>query len=257
MKGITIKTPEEIELLKVAGQHLKECLVLAEALSVPGASTEDINEAIEEKIRAYGDEPSFLGYTPEGVSRPYPAGLCISINDTVVHGIPNEDPQTLKEGDMVGLDCGLIHEGMFVDSARTVLVGEGDDEAKKLMKVTREALEAGIAAARSGNTTGDVGHAIESVIRPHGYGIVTDLSGHGVGYAVHEPPYVPNTGSPGEGEVLEAGMVIAIEPMVNEGKAAVKFLNDEYTVKTKDGSRSAHFEHTLVITDGAPIVVTR
>jgi methionyl aminopeptidase len=257
MRGITIKTQNEIELLKVAGGRLNEVLTRVSEKIIPGVSTDELNDLAEELIRSYGDTPSFLGYTPEGAPRPYPAGLCVSINDVVVHGIPNEDPQTLKEGDIVGIDCGLIHNGMYVDSARTVPVGAVDEAAKKLMQVTKEALEAGIAAARAGNTVGDIGHAVESIIRPHGYGIVTDLCGHGVGYAVHEPPFIPNVGEKGREEKLVEGMVIAIEPMVNEGKGAVKFLPDGYTVKTKDGSRSAHFEHTLVITEGAPLVVTR
>lgn len=255
--GITIKTPEEIEILKVAGKHLKDTLTHVAGLVKAGVSTEELNDAAEDYIHSLGDEPSFLGYVPEGVSTPYPAGLCVSVNEVVVHGIPNVNPYTLKEGDIVGLDCGLIHKGMIVDSAITVGVGVIDEEAKTLMRVTKESLEAGMSVAKAGNTVGDIGYAVESVIKPHKYGIVKELCGHGVGYAVHEPPFIPNYGKKGTGERLEAGMVIAIEPMVNEGKAGVRFSSDEYTVTTKDGSRSAHFEHTLVITDGDPIVVTR
>ncbi len=255
---ITVKTPEDIVLLREGGKRIARVLETVAASVIPGVSTEELNRIAEELIEEMGDTPSFLGYTPEGVHRPYPAGLCVSVNDTVVHGVPNEDPQILQEGDLVGLDLGLTHEGLIVDSALTVCVGEPDERARMLMAVTKNALEAGIRAARAGNKTGDIGAAIEAVVLPSGFGIVTDLCGHGVGYAVHEEPFVPNSGPAGTGALLKPGMVIAIEPMVNEGGSGeVLFLEDGYTVKTKDGSRSAHFEHTLVITDGDPEVLTR
>lgn len=255
---ITTKTPEEIEILREAGKRIARVLESTAARVAPGVSTEELNRFAEEMIEGMGDTPSFLGYTPEGAPRAYPAGLCVSVNDVVVHGIPNEDPIVLKEGDIVGLDLGLTHKGMIVDSALTVAVGEIDGRAKELMAVTKKALEAGIAAARGGNTVGDIGAAVEAAIRPSGFGIVEDLCGHGVGYAVHEEPFVPNTGEKGTGAKLVPGMVIAIEPMVNEGGSGdVDFSEDGYTVTTTDGSRSAHFEHTLVITEGAPEVVTR
>jgi len=255
--GITIKTKEEIAVLRAGGKRLATILrALAEAVKI-GVSTKTLNDMAERLVREGGDTPSFLGYTPLGAKRPYPAALCVSINDEVVHGIPNETERFLKEGDIVSLDMGLIHEGLVTDSALTVLVGKADAKAKQLLKVTKTALEKGIRAAKAGATTGDIGHAIETHVKPYGYGIVRELAGHGVGYAVHEEPYVPNYGRKGEGERLRKGMVIAIEPMLNDGGAAVKLDADGYTYRTRDGSRSAHFEHTVVITERGAEILTQ
>ena len=199
--------------------------------------------------------PAFLNYQPEGAKYPYPASLCVSVNDEVVHGIPSEE-RILKEGDIVGLDLGLKHKNLFTDMAITVPVGKIDKESAKLLDVTQRALAKGISAARGGNTVGDISHAVESEVRPHGYGIVEVLSGHGVGRSIHEDPYIPNFGKPGTGEKLVSGMVVAIEPMINLGTKNVKLDPDGYTYRTRDGSRSAHFEHTVLITNGDPEILT-
>ncbi|MDO8594608.1 MAG: type I methionyl aminopeptidase [bacterium] len=255
--AITIKTKQEIAILREGGRRLAEVLQKLTAEVKPGVSAAALNTLAEKLIADGGDIPSFLGYAPSGAKRPFPAALCVSINDEVVHGIPNEEEKLLKEGDIVTLDAGLIHEGFFTDSAITVGVGKIDEGAQKLLETTKKALAVGIKAVRAGAATGDVGFAIESFVKPFGFGIVRELAGHGVGYAVHEEPFVPNFGKKGEGMVLKAGMVIAIEPMLNEGGAGVKLGKDGYTYVTKDGSRSAHFEHTVVVTEnGAEILTT-
>jgi methionyl aminopeptidase len=175
----------------------------------------------------------------------------------VVHGIPTELSYALTEGDIIGLDIGLKRDGVITDAGKTVAVGHIDEESKRLLEVCEHALTLAINEARAGNTTGHIGNAVETYVRAQGYGIVRDLCGHGVGHKVHEEPQVPNFGDPGRGDRLEAGMVLAIEPMINAGKGAVTFLDDGYTVRTRDGSRSAHFEHDVVVTDGDPIVLTR
>ena len=223
----------------------------------PGVKASFINDRAEELIRAGGDLPVFLGYQPDLATRPYPATLCVSVNDEIVHGIPNEKEKMFKEGDIVGLDIGLSREGMIVDTALTVPVGKIDDAARKLLNVTKESLAVGIKAARGGAKVGDIGAAVEAYVKPHGYGIVRELAGHGVGYAVHEEPYVPNFGKKNTGAMLKPGMVIAIEPMLNEGTADVILEDDGYTFRTKDGKRSAHFEHTILITEGAPEILTK
>ena len=254
---ITIKKPEEIELLREGGRRLAAILQELSDEVKPGVKASFINDRAEELIRAGGDLPVFLGYQPDLATRPYPATLCVSVNDEIVHGIPNEKEKMFKEGDIVGLDIGLSHEGMIVDTALTVPVGKIDGATRKLLNVTKESLAVGIKAARGGAKVGDIGAAIEAYVKPHGYGIVRELAGHGVGYAVHEEPYVPNFGKKNTGAVLKPGMVIAIEPMLNEGTADVILEDDGYTFRTKDGKRSAHFEHTILITEGAPEILTK
>ena len=254
---IYLKSPEEIRRLVKAGKILKAVLSALEKMVAPGVTTEELDDEAIRLMEEYKAEPVLLGYHPEFAPRPYPAAICTSVNDVVVHGIPSENPYTLQEGDIISLDSALSFDGMIVDSARTVPVGTIDADSKKLLMVTKGACEAGIAAAKKGKTIGDIGHAISAFAKPYGFGIVEELCGHGLGYAVHEEPMVPNFGIPGKGEVLEVGMVIAIEPMINLGKKGVVFEKDGYTVRTKDHSRSAHFEHTIVITEGAPLVVTR
>lgn len=254
---IRIKTKEEIAILREGGARLAHILKTLAAAVKPGMSTADINDMGQKMIEEGGDKAAFLNYTPATAKRPYPASICVSVNDEIVHGIPNEDPKILKEGDIVSIDAGLIHKGLITDSAITVAVGKIEPAAQKLLDVTKKALAAGIAAAKAGKTTGDIGFAIENVIKPHGYGIVEELCGHGVGYAVHEDPFVPNFGIKGRGARLKAGMVIAIEPMVNEGTKNIKLDRDGYTYRTKDGSRSAHFEHTIVITEGGAEILTQ
>lgn len=252
---MTITNEAEKERLIEAGNRLAAVLIALKAKSVPGVTTEELDDLAEKLIRDGGDMPAFLGYTPEGALRPYPATLCVSINDEIVHGIPNEARKVLKEGDIVGLDLGLVHEGVIVDAAITVSVGNASEATKKLLYATENALAAGIAAAVPGNHIGDIGAAIQKEIESAGFTVVKPLGGHGVGDHVHEEPFVPNFGRPGEGEELFEGMVLALEPISSEGKGAVILAPDGYTYRTKDGSRSAHFEHTILIEkDGARVI---
>ena len=254
---ITIKTKAEIEILRTGGQHLAMALAETAKHVAPGVSTKYLDEIFEREVRKFGDDPAFLGYKPEGVNRPYPASLCTSVNDVVVHGIPNPD-QILKSGDIITIDGGLVHKGMYTDHAISVPVGEITDEAKELIQTTKEALHAGINAIKSGAYVGDIGNAIEKFVKPYGYGIVRELAGHGVGHKVHEDPFVPNYGKAGSGVKLKPGMVLAIEPMLNAGTRFVSFSRDGYTVTTKDHKISCHFEHTVAIKeDGSAEILTK
>lgn len=253
---MTIKNDTERANLIEAGKRLAGVLQALKAKVAPGVTTEELDDLAEQLIRDGGDEPCFLGYTPEGAPRPYPATLCVSVNDEIVHGIPNETPRTLKEGDIVGLDLGLAHEGVIVDSAITVAVGQIDPVSQKLLYATENALAAGIAAAKPGSHVGDIGAAIQAEIEGAGFTVVKQLGGHGVGERVHEEPFIPNYGRPGEGEELVEGMVLALEPIAAAGKAGVTLASDGYTYRTKDGSRSAHFEHTILIEKGGAKIIT-
>lgn len=252
---VIIKTPEEIEHMRECGKRHAEILHKVAALVRPGISTWELDQAAEEMIRAYGDRPAFKNYRPDGADRPYPATLITSVNDEVVHGIPSKK-RILQEGDIISLDLGIFHEGVFTDSAITVPVGKISKELNELLMVTEEALAIGIEAAGPGATTGDIGSAIESFINKR-YGIVEGFAGHGVGRAIHEDPFIPNYGTAGEGTRLLPGMTIAIEPMINLGKKHVKILDDGYTVVTRDHSPSAHFEHTVLITDTGYEILTQ
>lgn len=252
-----IKTPQEIKILREGGRRLAHVLArVAEAAKRPGTSSRELDELAEKLIRQGGDEPAFLGYTPHGAVRPFPATLCVSVNDEIVHGIPNEREKILQEGDIVGLDLGLKHEGLFVDSAVTVGVGAIDEPAERLVITTSEALSIGIAACKIGACLNDIGCAIEKFVKPYKYGIVRDLGGHGVGHAVHEKPYIQNYCMKGKSPELKEGMVLALEPMLNEGTYEVVLGEDGYTYHTADGSRSAHFEHTIVLTPAGPEILT-
>ncbi len=253
---IRLKSEEEIAILHEGGKRHAEILRLLGKMVKPGISTLDLENEARALVEAGGDRPAHLGYTPRGAHRPFPAVLCISINEEIVHGIPNEHPKILKEGDLVSIDLSLVHKGLYTDSAITVPVSKADEEGKMLIQVALEALRVGIDSARPGNTVGDIGYAISSVVRQSPFSLAKDLVGHGVGYAIHEDPYVPNEGSKGEGERLVPGMVIAIEPMVNAGKPGIKCLKDGYTIVTKDGKRSVHFEHTVAITEKGNIILT-
>ncbi len=257
--AVTVKTKREIAILREGGKHLAQVLRMVAAEVKPGASSRALNELAQKLIVSGGDTPSFLHYSPPGAKRPFPAALCVSVNDEVVHGIPNEGEKRLQEGDIVALDAGLIHDGLFTDSAVTLGVGKIDATAKRLLETTKKALAVGISAVHAGATTGDVGFAIESFVKSAAanFGIVRELAGHGVGYGVHEEPFVPNFGKKGEGVMLKVGMVIAIEPMLNEGGPAIKLDPDGYTYRTKDGSRSAHFEHTVVVTENGAEILTQ
>ncbi len=246
---------KEVEALREGGKRLATILRKVVKEVRPGISTKELDNLAEKLIREGGDEPAFLNYTPDGAKFPYPATLCVSINNEIVHGIPSHK-RILKEGDIVGLDLGLKHKGFFTDMAMTVPVGGIDKEAKKLIEVTGKSLMKGIEAAKNGGFIGDIGEAIENFVKPHGYGIVKILGGHGVGEKVHEDPYVPNYGKSGTGPKLVPGMVLALEPMLNEGRDKVFLDNDGYTFKTKDGKRSAHFEHTILITEDKAEILT-
>lgn len=254
---ITIKTKEEIVLLKVGGKRLAFILQEVGKATVKGASTTDLNDLADKLAQEKGDVSSVLGYRPKGARRPYPASICISLNDEIVHGIPNENPKILKDGDIVKLDMCLTHKGMITDSAITVVVGKTDPKIQKMIDTTKAALEAGIKAAKGNKNVGDIGYAIERVAKAAGFNVVEDLCGHGVGYSVHEDPFIPNYGERGEGEKLRPGMVIAIEPMLTTGSKNIRLDSDGYTFRTADKSMATHFEHTIVITNGDPEVITR
>ncbi len=252
-----LKNDTERENLIEGGKRLAAVLEALRAKVAPGVTTEELDDLAEKIIRDGGDEPCFLGYTPEGANRPYPATLCVSINDEVVHGIPNESVRALKEGDIVGLDLGLTHNGIVVDAAITVPVGKVSEESTKLLRATESALAAGIAAALPGKRVGDISCAIQKEIENAGFTVVRELGGHGVGELVHEEPFIPNFGRAGAGAELVEGMVLALEPIAAAGKAAVTIAPDGYTFRTKDGSRSAHFEHTILLEKERALVVTR
>ncbi len=242
------KSREEIELMRESALIVSKTLGMIASEIKEGVTTLYLDKLAEEFIRDHGAVPSFLGLYD------FPNSLCMSPNAQVVHGIPNE--RKLQNGDIVGLDLGIIHGGLFTDMAMTVPIGEVDKKALKLIEVTNQALEIAISSAQAGFYTGDIGYAVEYFIKKHKYGIVRELSGHGVGYQVHEPPYVPNYGKPGKGVLLKPGMVLALEPMINEGGDDIVLDDDDFTYKTKDGGWSAHFEKTIVITENGPEILT-
>lgn len=252
---IIIKTDSEIERLRRGGPVLARIMREVGRAVRPGVTTASLDALTRTLMEQEGVKPAFLGYRPEGADRPYPAALITSVNTEVVHGIPGD--YVLKEGDIISLDTGINFEGVFLDHAITVPVGEIGPKDKELLSVTEAALYEGIEAIVPGARVGDIGHAIESSI-PKKFGIVRTLSGHGVGRAIHEDPYVPNYGKPGKGDLLKPGMVIAIEPMVTRGSEEVVLLDDGYTLITDDHSRAAHFEHTVLITEtGEPEILTK
>lgn len=252
--GIIIKTQEQIEALREGGKILAEVLKKVSQAVVPGVSTKDLDNLAYKLTKEAGGEPAFLGYTPEGHDKPYPASLCVSVNTEIVHGVPKEN-NVLKEGDIVSIDLGLKYKGLFTDHAITLPVGNISKNLEKLLQDTREALYVGIEAAKGGNTVGDIGYAIEQFVNKR-YGIIKDLSGHGVGVEIHEDPFVPNFGKAGKGEKLVPGMVIAIEPMLTLGGDDIVVAGDGYTIRTADGSKNAHFEHTILITEGEAEILT-
>jgi methionyl aminopeptidase len=232
------------------GQILAETVTLMEKSVRPGISTQDLDKIADEFIRSHpGAIPSFKGLYN------FPASICTSINNEIVHGIPSRK-RVLIEGDIVSVDVGVKFEGYHTDSATTVAVGEIPEESKRLLAITREALDAGVAAARNGNHLGDIGAAVQSVVEKAGFSVVRDVVGHGIGSGFHEEPQVPNYGKPNRGLRLVPGLTIAIEPMVNAGKAGIRTMPDRWTVVTIDGTRSAHFEHTVAITENGPRVLT-
>lgn len=254
-----IKTIEEIESLRKGGKILAKILRELAVYAKPGVSTMDINDYALVLAEKYGAEPVLLGYHPDFAPIPYPAALCTSVNDTVQHGVPSEK-EILVEGDIINLDMSIGYEGMIVDSGITIPVGgKTDAVSQKLIDVTREALALGIAQAKAGNHIGDIGHAVQTYVEAHGFSIVEELCGHGVGHAVHEEPFVPNFGKAGTGPLIKVGNVFAIEPIVNVGKKDVWFDDDGdgYSVFSVDGSRCAHFEHTVAVTEKGPEIMTK
>jgi methionyl aminopeptidase len=246
--AVVLKSSQEIEKMHRAGQIVREVLELVRSKVKPGATTYDLEQAAEERLRELGVKAAFKGY------HGYPCVLCTSVNNEVVHGIPSPK-RVLRQGDIVSVDFGAIVDGFYGDSAITVPVGEIDEHAARLLRVTEESLKAGIAAVKPGNTLGDVGAAVQDVVEREGFSVVRDFVGHGIGSRMHEDPQVPNFGQRGQGLRLKPGMVIAIEPMVNAGKPEVMVLDDGWTAVAKDGSMSAHFEHTVAVTaEGARIL---
>lgn len=248
---IQLKSQREIEVMAHGGQILADTVTLMEQSVRPGISTEDLDKIADDFIRSHpGAIPSFKGLYN------FPASICTSINNEIVHGIPSRR-RVLVEGDIVSVDVGVKFEGYHTDSATTVAVGEIPAESKRLLDVTRAALDAGVNAARNGNHLGDIGAAVQAVVERAGFSVVRDLVGHGIGSGFHEEPQVPNYGKPSRGLRLVPGLTIAIEPMVNVGKPGIRTMPDRWTVVTVDGTRSAHFEHTVAITENGPRVLTK
>jgi methionyl aminopeptidase len=246
-RGVEIKTPDQIDLMRVAGLLTGQTLELLRDACRPGVTTGELDALAEDHIRSHGGVPSFQGYGHP----PFPATICASVNEEVVHGIPGS--RVLADGDVISIDCGAIVQGWHGDAAITVAIGDVPPEVAELMRVTEEALWAGIAAARLGGRVTDISYAVESSVRSHGdYGILEDYVGHGIGTQMHMPPNVPNVGRPGRGPRLVPGLALAVEPMVTLGTKETDVLADDWTVATADGSRAAHFEHTFTLTpDGA------
>lgn len=247
--AVTVKSQREIELMRESCKLLADVFQKLEAAIAPGMSTMEINILGDKLIREHGCIPNFLHYNG------YPASICTSVNDEVVHDIPRKDC-ILREGDIISLDAGLIYQGFHSDMARTFGVGEISEEAKLLIERTKQSFFDGIKMAKEGNHLHDISNAIDASIKPYGYGIVRDLVGHGIGTSLHEDPQIPNFAQKRRGVKLRAGMTLAIEPMINIGRADVEWLDDDWTVVTEDGSLSAHYENTVLITEGEPEILT-
>lgn len=245
---IHVKTPREIELMRQAGKITAAARTIAREMVAPGVTTQEINKAVHQFITKSGAVPTFLNYGG------FPASACISVNDEVIHGIPGR--RRINEGDIVSLDVGATIYGFTGDCAGTFIAGRGSEEAKRLIEVTRQSFFEGIKFARQGYRIQDIGHAIQEYVENHGYSVVKEYVGHGIGEKLHEAPEVPNFGQPGHGVRLVKGMTLAIEPMVNAGGEGIRVLGDNWTVVTADGSLSAHYENTILITDGEPEILT-
>jgi len=249
--AIVCKSPAEIEKMRRSGKIVRQVLDEVASMVKPGVSTMDLERAAAKKIKELGAKPAFKGYYD------YPCVLCTSVNQEIVHGIPN-DKRVLKAGDIVSIDCGVVLDGYYGDAAVTVPVGDGqNDTVKKLLQVTQESLYKGIEKARIGNTVGDVGAAVQEHVEAAGFSVVREFVGHGIGTKLHEDPQVPNFGTRGHGARLREGMVLAIEPMVNIGRPGARVLEDKWTAVTEDGSVSAHFEHCVAVTSDGPVILTQ
>lgn len=247
-QGVTIKSPREMDAIRRAGRVVARVLRALQGAVAPGVRTRELDALARREMRRLGARPAFLGYLG------FPAVICVSLNEEIVHGIPGE--RAIRPGDLVKLDVGVVVDGLYADAAITVGVEPLSPQARELLEVTRQALEAGVAAARPGARVGDIGAAIQDFVEGRGYSVVREYVGHGIGRRLHEEPQVPNFGPPGRGAVLRPGMAICIEPMVNTGTWRTRVLEDGWTVVTADGGLSAHFEHTLLITPRGPEVVT-
>jgi len=254
---IRCKTKEEIQLLKEGGKILADIMRASKKFAVAGANSKDVDDFFHAEIIKAGCVPAFLNYRPHGAKRPFPATICVCVNHEIVHGIPNENPKVFKEGDIVTFDAGLIYKKMFLDHAWTFPIGEISKEARILLQATEEALYIGIKQAKIGRQIGDISHVIEERAYKDDLFVVDGLSGHGVGYAIHEDPYVPNIGDPRTGEKIEEGLVIAIEPMFALGASEIILEKDGQTYSTEDGSLSAQFEHTIAVTKEGPVILTK
>jgi methionyl aminopeptidase len=245
---IICKSPAELERMKRASALVAQVLAELSAIVKPGVTTAELDALAEARVRDGGAEPAFKGY------HGYPATICASVNEEVVHGIPSR--RELIEGDVISIDMGVLLDGFFGDAAVTVPVGRVSERAADLLRVTEESLHRGIAAVRVGGRVSDIGHAVQAHVEQHGFSVVREFVGHGIGVSLHEEPQIPNYGKPGSGPRLTEGMVLAIEPMVNMGKPAVRLLQDGWTAVTRDGLLSAHFEHTVAVTADGPLVLT-
>ncbi|HEX9343727.1 MAG TPA: type I methionyl aminopeptidase [Actinomycetota bacterium] len=251
---VILKSPDEIATMREAGRVVARALAAVAAAVRPGVSLRELDALGEQVIRDAGAKPSFLGYNPHFASSPFPGTLCLSPNQVIVHGIP--DRTVLRDGDVLSIDCGAIVDGYHGDAAVTVPVGQIDEAARRLLETTERSLRAGIEQVRPGGRLSDISHAIGQVAHKAGYGIVPDFGGHGIGRALHEDPSVLNDGRPGRGLRLREGLVLAIEPMFNQGSGDYDVKPDGWALVTRDGSRSAHFEHTIAITAAGPLVLT-
>ncbi len=246
---VTIKSPREIDIMREAGRIVALAHQAVKEMIAPGVSTFEIDQVVEQVVRDHGATPSFKGYGG------FPGSACTSVNDQVVHGIPSKKV-ILKDGDIISVDIGAYYKGYHGDSAWTYAVGEISDEANRLMEVTKASLFKGLEQAKAGNRLSDISHAIQTYAEAHGYSVVREFVGHGLGKELHEDPQIPNFGLPGKGTLLKPGMTFAIEPMINLGRKEVNVLQDNWTAVTVDGSLSAHYEHSIVITEDKPILLT-
>lgn len=253
---ITIKTPKEIDILREGGKKLASILHQVAKAAVPGTATIELDSLAEKLIRENKGEPSFKNYTSDSGRTVFPASLCVAINDEVVHGIPSAD-KILKEGDIVGLDVGMKYKGLYTDIGITVPVGKISDESQQIIDITKKSLDEGIKVIKENVFAGDIGFAIQKYAEERGFGVVRNLVGHGVGYAVHEKPEIPNFGQKRTGAQLKAGMVLALEPMITRGSFDITLDKDRWTWRTSDGSLSAHFEHTVVVTKNGSEILTK